>query len=98
MTGLNHTYRLIWSDVAGVFVAVAEIARVRGKRASSAVLIAAALSVLGLSAQAANLPTGGQITAGAGTISQSGNTLTITRQAPRWPPTGRAFPLTRATG
>jgi hypothetical protein len=35
---MNCAYRLIWSDVHQAFVAVAEIARARGKRASSAVI------------------------------------------------------------
>ena len=62
------------------FVAVAETTRARGKmsRAGRALLIT--LGVVAASAAGAtNLPTGGQIVAGAGTISQSGNTLTITQ-------------------
>ncbi|QIK38534.1 filamentous hemagglutinin N-terminal domain-containing protein [Caldichromatium japonicum] len=80
---MNRAYRLVWSDRLHAFVAVAEIARARGKRASSGLvsaLVAAGLLAVPLApACAANLPTGGQITAGTGTISQSGNTLTITQ-------------------
>uniref|UniRef100_UPI0026396DF1 YDG domain-containing protein n=1 Tax=uncultured Zoogloea sp. TaxID=160237 RepID=UPI0026396DF1 len=77
---LNHTYRLVWNDRTNAFVAVAETTRARGKmsRAGRALLIT--LGVVAASAAGAtNLPTGGQIVAGAGTISQSGNTLTITQ-------------------
>ena len=42
-------------------------------------LLAVASGVAMASAQAADLPTGGQITAGTGSISQSGNTLTVTQ-------------------
>ena len=39
---MNKTYRLIWNDFTRTWVAVSEIARARGKRASGAVLLAAA--------------------------------------------------------
>ena len=39
---MNKTYRLIWNDFTNTWVAVSEIARARGKRASGAVLLAAA--------------------------------------------------------
>lgn len=79
---LNHTYRLIWSDVQQAFIAVAEFTRTKGKQSSkAAVLLASAL--LSGSALAAGLPTGGQVIAGAGSLSQSGNTLTIHQQSQR---------------
>ncbi|MBX5459778.1 MAG: filamentous hemagglutinin N-terminal domain-containing protein [Steroidobacteraceae bacterium] len=80
---MNHTYRLVWSDAAQAFVAVSELARARGKRASSGIvsaLIAAGLfAVPPAPSFAASLPEGGQIAAGAGAIAQSGNTMTITQ-------------------
>jgi len=71
---LNHTYRLVWSDVKQAFVAVAETVRGRGK-GSGRKLIAAALSLSTVVAMAG--PQGGQVVLGSGAISQSGNTTTI---------------------
>ncbi len=71
---LNHTYRLVWSDVKQAFVAVAETVRGRGK-GSGRKLIAAALSFSTVVAMAG--PQGGQVVLGSGAISQSGNTTTI---------------------
>lgn len=71
---LNRTYRLIWSEASGAWVPVAETTRGKGKRASRK-LVAAALSLGAAVAHAG--PTGGQVVAGAGSISQSGNTTTI---------------------
>ncbi|MCX7668523.1 MAG: filamentous hemagglutinin N-terminal domain-containing protein, partial [Anaerolineae bacterium] len=115
--GLNHTYRLIWSDLHQAFVAVAEFARARGKRASKAVPAAACLTVLAgpttrrrqsailsllstlwLGAAcgatfAANLPEGGQIVAGAGSIAQSGNTMTVTQSTDRMAANWQSFSI-----
>ncbi|MEX8520578.1 MAG: GLUG motif-containing protein [Leptothrix sp. (in: b-proteobacteria)] len=71
---LNHIYRVVWSLVLNAWIAVSEITRGRGK-SSSRQLVAAALSLTAALAQAA--PSGGQITVGAGSISQSGNTTTV---------------------
>ena len=32
---MNHIYRLVWSEIANTWVAVAEIAKGRGKRSST---------------------------------------------------------------
>ena len=71
---MNRIYRLVWSRVRNAWVAAAETARGRGK-GSSRKLVAAALSLSAALAQAA--PAGGQVAAGAGSISQSGATTTI---------------------
>lgn len=76
---LNHCYRLIWSDLHQSFIAVAEIARARGKRTCSAVL----LSTLALPALAADLPEGGHIVAGSGAIASTGTTMTVTQTSER---------------
>lgn len=76
---LNHCYRLIWSDLHQSFIAVAEIARARGKRTCSAVL----LSTLCLPALAADLPEGGRIVAGSGAIASTGTTMTVTQTSER---------------
>ncbi len=82
-SSLNHQYRLVWNDATQTYVAVAETTKGQGKksrsgragRVASALLAAGALSLAG----AANLPTGGQVAVGAGSINQSGATLTVTQ-------------------
>jgi len=76
---LNHTYRLVWSDIANAFVAVAEITKANGKKSRAGKALATSLGMLWVTSSiyAADLPTGGQIVGGAGTISQSGNVMTI---------------------
>lgn len=78
---LNHTYRLVWSEVHQAFVAVSELACSRGKRSGKAAvaLTASVLCVATMAANAADLPTGGQLAAGAGSIVQLGKTLTVTQ-------------------
>jgi filamentous hemagglutinin family protein len=82
---LNHQYRLVWSDAAQSFVAVAENTKGRGKQSRSgrAARLVSALMVSGaLSAAAAgDLPTGGQIVGGTGSISQSGKVMTINQSS-----------------
>jgi filamentous hemagglutinin family protein len=73
---MNRIYRLVWSTVRNVWIPVAETARGRGKR-SSPRLVAAALSLTCAIAQAS--PSGGQVVAGTGSITQSGATTTITQ-------------------
>ncbi|MDI6751222.1 MAG: YDG domain-containing protein [Rhodocyclaceae bacterium] len=90
---MNHAYRLVWSDVHQAFVAVAEFARARGKRASKAVLAAACLAVPLAPTFAANLPEGGQIVAGAGSISQSGNTMTVSQSTDRMAADWQSFSI-----
>ncbi|WP_313056004.1 YDG domain-containing protein [Pseudomonas lopnurensis] len=73
---LNHAYRLVWSDSQGGFVPVAENARSHRKsNAASTVLLCSAL--LSAPALAADLPTGGVVVGGAGSIGQNGNAMTI---------------------
>lgn len=76
---MNHIYRLIWNDTLGTFVAVAENARARGKRNGLKLASAAVLSALAFTAHA--LPTGGRISAGAGGIAQSVNTMTVNQSS-----------------
>ena len=78
---LNQAYRLVWSEVHQAFIAVAEFSRSSGKRSGKAavVLATASLVVAAGVADAVELPTGGQIVAGSGAISQSGSTLTVTQ-------------------
>ncbi|MPS30549.1 MAG: filamentous hemagglutinin N-terminal domain-containing protein [Alcaligenaceae bacterium] len=87
---LNTTYRLVWSEVRGAWVAVSEIERSHGKRGGQRLrrLAEAGLMVGLLAAGAAPswagpLPTGGQVTSGAGVIHQSGPDMTITQSSGR---------------
>ncbi|MBS1188548.1 MAG: conserved hypothetical rane protein, partial [Rhodocyclaceae bacterium] len=77
---MNKSYRLIWSDLIQAWVAVAEFARARGKKAG-AVLCAAGLASGALAAPPAPtaLPTGGQIVAGQVAIAQGGARMDITQ-------------------
>ena len=78
---MNRIYRLVWSEVRGAWVAVAEITKVRGKsrrtRSSSVGAAAAAALTLAFAPLAYGGPSGGQVVSGKGSISQSGNTTTI---------------------
>ncbi len=74
---LNRIYRLVWSQVHRCWIAVSEVTRGKGKRANRKPIISAFLLVSPLLAQAS--PSGGQVTAGSGTISQSGTTTTVTQ-------------------
>ncbi|CAB3742342.1 YDG domain-containing protein [Paraburkholderia rhynchosiae] len=81
---LNHVYRLVWNTAIGAFVAVAENTNARGKRSARSAALIAALGVLAVAdaAYAAPpLPTGGQIVAGQGSITQNGSSMTITQNS-----------------
>jgi len=86
---MNRIYRLAWNRALGCFVPASEVTPCRGKgsggrssraiyggkRGATAFAAAAILSVSGLAARAG--PTGGQIIAGSGTITQSGAVTNI---------------------
>ncbi len=74
---MNRIYRLVWSHVQQAWVIVSERTRGQGKKVSRRLAAAAALSVASALAMAG--PSGGTVTAGSGSISQSGNTTTITQ-------------------
>jgi len=74
---LNHVYRTIWSQVLRTWVVVAENVRGRGKSRSCKLVVAGLSLAVGTAAQA--MPTGGQVVAGAGNISQSGAVTTVTQ-------------------
>ena len=83
---MNRVYRLVWNASTGVWQAVCECSKGRGKTKSGksraislSCLLAGAFVVLPLSALAADLPTGGNIVAGSGAISQTGQNLTVTQ-------------------
>ena len=73
---LNRIYRLVWSQVLNSWVAVAETCRGFGKGGSRKAIAAVAIAALPFGAAQAD-PTGGQVTSGSATISQSANLTTI---------------------
>src|SRR6202167_1955948 len=86
---MNRAYRLIWSAVRQVWIPVAEKARGRGKQAGRT-LISAAMSLGAVVAEGGG-PSGGQVTAGSGSIAQSGAVTTITQDSPRLSLTWTSF-------
>lgn len=85
---INRAYSLVWSDEHQSYVAVPETARRRGKSNGTVTVVALAVAALfgcassfALTPQA--LPTGGQVTAGQASISQSGNAMTIGQSTPK---------------
>ena len=73
---MNRIYRLVWSHVQQTWVVVHERARGKGKSANRR-LVASVLLAASHAAMAG--PTGGQVTAGNGTINQNGATTTVTQ-------------------
>ncbi|MCH8498871.1 MAG: filamentous hemagglutinin N-terminal domain-containing protein, partial [Marinobacter sp.] len=87
-SGLNHVYRVVWCASKGVWQAVNELSRTRTRNNSRSVvrkLVAGTGAALlaGGQALAAGLPEHGQITAGSGSISQSGNHMVIDQSSDR---------------
>jgi hypothetical protein len=93
---MNKTYRLIWNEFTRTWVAVGEIAKARGKRASGVVLLAAAGILvtpvppafavppsLPAAPAATQLPTGGKVVAGAASVSQAGSTMNVNQGSQR---------------
>ncbi|WP_294637723.1 MBG domain-containing protein [uncultured Aquabacterium sp.] len=84
---MNRTFRSVWSERRQAYVAVAETVASGGRRpASTLSLVAPALCVLGLlgsHAQGADLPAGGQIVGGSGSIAIAGSTMTVNQSSAR---------------
>ena len=96
---LNHAYRLVWNDVRQAFVAVAESVRGRGKGSGSKKsrlsrsLLASAVMLTGAVTAHAQLPTGGEIVGGTGSIATSGNSLTVTQTSDRMAANWQSFSI-----
>ncbi|ABR91077.1 large exoproteins involved in heme utilization or adhesion [Janthinobacterium sp. Marseille] len=77
---MNHTYRLVWSQLARAWIAVAENAKGKGKSIGAGKLLAAALAVAAAfpvsSTYAANAADA-TVTLGSGSVSTVGKTTTI---------------------
>jgi len=79
---MNHIYRLVWNHITHAWVCCAENAKGRGKSSGgskSRVTGAVALAAAGVLASSLALagPTGGQVSAGSGSIAQAGLNTTI---------------------
>lgn len=75
---MNNYYRVIWNEAVGAWQAVCEICRSKGKSKSvSAAVMAISSLLVGGQSMAADLPTGGQLVGGTGTITQTSSTMTI---------------------
>lgn len=81
---MNKTFRIVWSHAHQAYVVAHEKAKARGKPSSSRRgVVALTVSLLGFSSIALAepalnaLPTGGQIVAGSGSISQTGSAMTV---------------------
>ena len=79
---MNKTYRLIWNELTNTWVAVAEIAKARGKRTSGATLLATAslLAITSAPSLAGNIVPDGRTQT---QLSISGNITTITTATTR---------------
>jgi filamentous hemagglutinin family protein len=95
---MNKIHRVIWNEITRTFVAVAEITKARGKRASSRVgggiasafglrPLALALFSIGLAHAAppvpTQLPTGGQVVAGQAAINQNNAVMNVNQASNR---------------
>jgi len=96
---MNKTYQLIWNESKDTWDIAPETAKSRGKRASSSIAstittatgfilkpLALSFALLGLAHAAPGineLPTGGQVSAGAASISQTSNVMTINQSTNR---------------
>jgi filamentous hemagglutinin family protein len=77
---MNRIFRLVWSQVSQVWVAVPEVSRGQGKSSRSKLIGVAMFSLFGgLNAQAG--PTGAQVAAGTGAVIQVGSTTTVTQSS-----------------
>ncbi|MTW13920.1 filamentous hemagglutinin N-terminal domain-containing protein [Pseudoduganella eburnea] len=78
---MNRIFRVVWNASLGMWQVRSELGGAYGKASTSRTarraLTAAGLALLGAAASAAELPKGGMVVAGQGTIAQSGSTMTI---------------------
>ena len=98
-TSLNHSYRLVWSDVQQTFVPVPECASGRGKSSGgkasriTRTLLASFALTAGVAYAQAVLPTGGQIVGGNASIATQGKTMTVTQTSDRMAADWQSFSI-----
>ena len=79
---MNRIYRLVWNAALGIWVAVAENAKGRGKAGRAACALLAVLANLSPSAYAADAANA-RVVVGAGSVATSGTTTTINQVSQR---------------
>ena len=79
---MNRIYRLVFNAALGIWVAVAENAKGRGKGGSAASALIAILAIISPSAYAANAADATRV-GGTGTVTTVGNTTTINQTSQR---------------
>ena len=79
---MNRIYRLVFNAALGIWVAVAENAKGRGKGGRAASALLAVLAILSPSAYAANAADA-TLRGGTGTVATVGNTTTINQTSQR---------------
>lgn len=86
---MNHVYKVVWNDALQAWLAVSEVGGATYKKAkNSKARRSLRLSVFAVAAgmsgfSMAQLPTGGAVTAGSGSIAVNGNTMTINQTTQR---------------
>ena len=87
---MNKIYSIVWNKAKEVWISAAENISSKGSIPSCVKGSLRAAALLGVSASFAahaldanTLPTGGQIVAGQGNVSQAGNALTVNQNSPR---------------
>jgi len=95
---MNHAYHLIWNAAISAWQVASELAKGRGKSAGPRGMRRARLVVLPLAALAAqtafaNLPTGGNIVLGSGSIDQSGATMIVTQDTAKMAADWQSFSI-----
>lgn len=94
---MNRIFNVVWNESLGAWQAISELGGVKGKTGQTqrqrrlirlSLLALAGAAVLPASAE---LPSGGQITAGTGSIAVNGNTMTIQQSTSRMVTDWRSF-------
>jgi len=81
---MNHIYRIVWSELANAWVAVAENVRTRGKRSGGAMICMVIAATPAWSLDINTLPNGGQVVSGMASIGRiGGNTLNVNQASQR---------------
>jgi filamentous hemagglutinin family protein len=80
---MNRTYRLVWSDAVGAFVAVAEFVRARGRRSAAGVVLCLAGTAFAAAPAPTQLPTGGVPTSGQASVSVQGARIDVVQTSGR---------------
>lgn len=94
---MNKIFRTIWNHARQSFVVVGETAKshtkAKASRVAGVILAAGSFLLVSATAFAVDLPTGGQIVGGSGSIATNGNTMTITQDTARMAADWQSFSI-----